>query len=381
MQKKNQNKASHTSADVPHIYADAAFNDGMTQKRQSARSLLQSNCTDREEVLARLDKIPKAKELYDGLPKKLQEEFLLFCEGKSGIWLCYDTFFKAVFHPDVHPKRLERFLSAIMGQKVTVLSTISNEGTRIIDRGSYVIMDIVVRLADGTIVNLEIQKIGYRFPAKRFDCYCADLIMREYTRLKELNGDKKFSYAQMPLVYCIVLFEDSPAVFKCDNEHYIHTGRMRTDTGIEPDSISRHIYVTLDIFKKQMQNKAVTTELEAWLTLLSTQNLDTIAELIEKFDGFAEIYREIIQMRTKPEELIKMFDSCFRELDRNEELMYLEEVKNDLAEAKSNLAETKNENIELRSENAEKDNTITEMQSAIVALQAEIERLKNERKS
>jgi uncharacterized small protein (DUF1192 family) len=212
--------------------------------------------------------------------------------------------------------------------------------------------------------------------------------MREYTRLKELNGDKKFSYAQMPLVYCIVLFEDSPAVFRCDNEHYIHTGRMRTDTGIEPDSISRHIYVTLDIFKKQMQNKAVTTELEAWLTLLSTQNLDTIAELIEKFDGFAEIYREIIQMRTKPEELIKMFDSCFRELDRNEELMYLEEVKNDLAEAKSNLneakndlAEAQNEVAELRSSTAEKDNTITEMQSTIVALQAEIERLKNERKS
>jgi hypothetical protein len=43
--------------------------------------------------------------------------------------------------------------------------------------------------------------------------------------------------------------------------------------------------------------------------------MDTMAELIEKFDGFDEIYREIIQMRTKPEELIKMFDSCFMELD------------------------------------------------------------------
>jgi uncharacterized coiled-coil protein SlyX len=348
MQKKNQNE----------------------EKRRSGMNLLKSNITDREEVLARLNKSPKAKELYDGLPKKLQEEFLLFCEGKKSLWLCYDTFFKAVFHPDVHPKRLERFLSAIMGQKVTVLSTISNEGTHIIDRGSYVIMDIVVRLSDGTIVNLEIQKIGYRFPAKRFDCYCADLIMREYSRLKEQIGSKKFSYSQMPLVYCIVLFEDSPAVFRCDHEHYVHTGRMRTDTGIEPDSISRHIYVTLDIFKEQMHNKAVTTELEAWLTLLSAQEPDIIAELIEKFDGFDEIYKEIIQMRTKPEELIKMYDSCFRELDRNEELMYLEELQSTIAE-KENIIAEKNNAI------AEKNNAIAERDNTIATLQAEIKRLSN----
>lgn len=49
----------------------------------------------------------------------------------------------------------------------------------------------------------------------------------------------------------------------------MHTARMKTDTGIELDSISLHIYVTLDIFREQMQNKAVMTELEAWLMLLS----------------------------------------------------------------------------------------------------------------
>jgi uncharacterized small protein (DUF1192 family) len=149
---------------------------------------------------------------------------------------------------------------------------------------------------------------------------------------------------------------------------------MRIDTGIVPDSISRHIYVTIDIFKEQMKNKAVTTELESWLTLLSTQDVDTMAELIEKFDGFDEIYKEIIQMRTKPEELIKMFDSCFRELDRNEELMYLEEVQNEVAELHSANAEKDNVIVE-------KENTIAEMQSAITALQAEVKRLTNERKS
>jgi hypothetical protein len=246
-------------------------------------------------------------------------------------------------------------------------------------------MDIVVRLADGTIVNLEIQKIGYRFPAKRFDCYCADLIMREYSRLKEATCDRRFAYSQMPLVYCIVLFEQSPGEFGRDKEHYIHTARMKTDTGIEPDSISRHIYVTLDIFREQMQNKAVTTELEAWLMLLSTQNMDRIVELIENFDGFDQIYNEIFQMRTEPEELIKMYDSCFRELDRNEEQMYLEELQDVIAEKENLIAEKEDiiaekENLIAEKEDiiAEKENLITEKEDIIAASKDEIAALKAE---
>jgi septal ring factor EnvC (AmiA/AmiB activator) len=172
---------------------------------------------------------------------------------------------------------------------------------------------------------------------------------------------------------------------------------MRTDTGIEPDSISRHIYVSLDIFREQMQNKAVTTELEAWLTLLSTQNLDRIGELVENFEGFDQIYNEIFQMRTKPEELIKMYDSCFRELDRNEEQMYLEELQDIIAKNKEILAETK-ENLAEKEESlaktkeslaekeeslaktkeslAEKEESLAEKEDIIAALKAENERLK-----
>jgi hypothetical protein len=118
-----------------------------------------------------------------------------------------------------------------------------------------------------------------------------------------------------------------------------------------------------------MQNKAVTTELEAWLTLLSTQNLDRIGELVENFEGFDQIYNEIFQMRTKPEELIKMYDSCFRELDRNEEQMYLEELQDVIAE-KENLIAEKEDII------AEKEDIIAASKDEIAALKAENERLK-----
>ncbi len=41
-------------------------------------------------------------------------------------------------------------------------------------------MDIVVELEDGSIANVEAQKIGYAFPGQRSACYSADLLLRQY---------------------------------------------------------------------------------------------------------------------------------------------------------------------------------------------------------
>lgn len=100
------------------------------------------------------------------------------------------------------------------------------------DRGSFVMVDIVVRLADNTILNIEIQKSGYHFPGKRFDCYCADLIMREYNRLRQQEG-KQFSYSKMPKVLSIAFIETSTKEFYQFPDHYIHRCEMTSDTGIK----------------------------------------------------------------------------------------------------------------------------------------------------
>jgi hypothetical protein len=266
---------------------------------------------------------------------------------------------------------LERLLGALLGQKVKILSTMSNEGSPISDRGSIVIMDVVVRLSDGTIINLEFQKISYRFPAKRLDCYCSDLIMREYSRLREKEG-KKFSYAHMPLVYSIVLFEKSPSELSSDSKHYLHLGRMKTDTGIVLDSIIRYVYVTLDIFKKQMHNKPINTELEAWLTLLTTQDMDTIEELITNFEGFDEIYKEIFQLRTKPEELIQMYGNIFYEADRNEDRLLIEEMKDTIVDQSNTIADQSNTIADQSNTIAERDATIADLQATVISLQQQL---------
>lgn len=49
---------------------------------------------------------------------------------------------------------------------------------------TLLIMDLLAEMEDGSLINVEIQKQGYAFPAGRISCYCADLVMRQYARVK-----------------------------------------------------------------------------------------------------------------------------------------------------------------------------------------------------
>jgi hypothetical protein len=66
------------------------------------------------------------------------------------------------------------------------------EGELMYEKGSLVIMDILVRLEDQSLVDVEMQKIGYCFPSQRSTCYASDLIMRQYNALRAEYG-KKFN--------------------------------------------------------------------------------------------------------------------------------------------------------------------------------------------
>lgn len=74
-------------------------------------------------------------------------------------------------------------------QEVHIIEVLPGDSARIADESSLVIMDIVVQLKDGSIANLEIQKIGYKFPGERSSCYSADLLLRQYKRVRSKRKD------------------------------------------------------------------------------------------------------------------------------------------------------------------------------------------------
>ena len=50
-----------------------------------------------------------------------------FLSGTKTLPLTYDPFFKKMFNPDIHPERLEGFISSIIGRKVRIKGVLSQE--------------------------------------------------------------------------------------------------------------------------------------------------------------------------------------------------------------------------------------------------------------
>lgn len=330
-----------------------------------------------EQVLDQLKQYPDAYRLYLDLKQKDRQEFLDFCTGQTSLYLCYDTFFHYVFDADVHRNRVERMLSTILGQEIRIMEVLPREGSLMAETGSEIIVDLLVRLADGALVNLEIQKYGYRFPVERMDCYCADLIMREYNRLHN-RYKKKFTYRHLHPVIAIVLMETSPEEFDTLPDIYIHRGQTTWDSGLELDGLALQIYICLDNFNRVMQNKDIITPLEAWLTVLTTQSPARIDELVRKYPDFGDIYHEIFEFRTRPEELIHMYSEALAAADRNMDRMMIDELREQAEQQAAELARQRQELADTNRALADRKQELADQKKALADSLEEISKLREE---
>ena len=160
----------------------------------------------REEIIEEIKGKQNLLDMYNIWKDYEREEFLDFCTGARGLKMLYDSFFKEILNPEYAPERLSNFLSQVLGQKVKVLLVLPNDTTRIADENVLLITDIVVELEDGSIVNIEVQKIGYMFPGKRAACYSADLLLRQYKRIRD-KKKKQFTYKDVKPVVSRLLFQ------------------------------------------------------------------------------------------------------------------------------------------------------------------------------
>ena len=254
--------------------------------------------------------------------KKLVQDFFL---SKRTLPLTYDPFFKRIFNTDIHPERLSDLLSAIMGQRVTVTATLSNEDT-LLKGNSLMIMDIVVRLEDGSIATVEIQKLSAAFPAERMSCYSADLLLRQYEQVRN-RLKHNFNYAALSKVYTIVIFENTNAITaaspvydafhtKAVGNQYLHHGRVTFDTGLELNFLQEFYLISLDVFREFGYAKD-NNELTAWLSLLSTGTYEEAEALCNKYPWMEEIFSEISEYVHNPEEVLGMFSDALKVMDDN----------------------------------------------------------------
>ncbi len=303
----------------------------------------------REEVMKEISGSERLSEMFFQWKKEQQEAFLDFCTGNRGVKILYDSFFKEILNPEIAPERIEEFLSLILKQEVRILTVLPNDTVRIADEQSLVIMDIVVELEDHSIANVEVQKIGYLFAGQRSACYSADLLLRQYKRVKGEKG-KAFSYKDIKKVFTVVLYEKSPKEFWQYPEEYIHHFSQKSDTGIKMELLQEYVYIPLDVFRKFMQNRGIKNKLEAWLRFFSTENPEEIGELIEKFPEFKKLYGEIYELCRNVEKVMEMFSKELQELDRNTVQYMIDVMQEEIDGLKGSLQEKE---VSLKEQEAE----------------------------
>lgn len=301
----------------------------MIMQNREQTKILKSTFSTEREILQELKKSPIFYGRYQALNSDWKQRFMDFCIGRKTLPLTYDPFFKRIFHPDIHPDRLSRLLSSLLDHEVKVIRILPTEET-LLEGGALLIMDILVELKDGSLANVEVQKIPYNFPAERMSCYSADLLLRQYNHVKGERG-KDFKYNDIKKVYTIILYEKSTAEFHMISDKYVHIGKTTFDTGLSLELLQEYCLVALDVFREIPYPKD-RTERNAWLGLLATENVDGAELLIKDYPWLAEVYEEIAGYMRNPEEVLMMFSDALKILDNNTVQYMIEEQAQKLEE-------------------------------------------------
>ena len=322
----------------------------------------------RSDVLAQIHSDAGTLSGFLALAPPEQEAFLEFCMGNRGLKATYDPFFQNLFDPVNHPGRLDRFLSRIMKQPVLVRKVLPRERKRISEDSSLLIMDLLVELADGSLVSVEMQRIGYDFPVERCFCYAADLLVRQYDLIRKEKG-KKFSYRDMRPACVIVLMEKSPGKFRQHLDRYIHRSHFSFGSGLSLPSLMNFIYIPLDIFRAMPHNKL--KELDAWLYFLGSDDPKDMQRIVQKYPFFQELYQDIIRFRYQPKEVISMYSEALAIMDKNTVEYMIDEMRAEMraemqAEMRAEMqAEIRKRDLSLQ----QKDALIRELQARLMQLE------------
>ena len=318
-----------------------------------------------ETILQDLMERPGAYRMYQSWNEELRNRFMDFCTGKKTLPVLYDTIFKKLMNPDTHPERLEDCISCLLKQKVTIQTVLPVEDI-LMDGSSTMVMDILVKLEDGAYVLVEIQKIPYYFPAERASCYSADVLLRQYSRLKTEKG-QAFSYKDLRKVYTIVFYEKSIEAFKEYPEIFTHHARMVCDSGLELNFLQEFYLVALDVFKKSEYSKHRDPKehLVGWLSFFCTENTEEAEELCQAYPWLWELYTEMAQFSRKPEELMTMFSEILREMDRNTIRYMVDDMKEQIEKGKAEYAELQEKMTEAQDQLTETEGKLSEAEGKL----------------
>ena len=203
----------------------------------------------------------------------------------------------------------------------------------------------------------------------------SDMVMRQYNRVRDREKER-FKFSQMKPVYLIILMENSTKEFKEVAPIFIHRMHCAMDSGVKLNLLTNLVYISLDTFHSVSQN--IDSNIEAWLTFLSSDKPEDIMKLVEKYPEFKDCYRDIIMFRKRPEELMNMFSEALIQMDKNTVKYMIEEQQKEIEENKRLLEESQRELEENKKELEESQKELEENKKELEENKKELEESQKE---
>lgn len=169
--------------------------------------------------------------------------------------------------------------------------------------------------------------------------------------------------------YTIVLIDKSSRDFHDFQEVYKHNFQQQSDTGLKMNLPQKYVFIPLDLFRSNVQNKGIKNKMDAWLAFLSMDDPDMIIQLITEYPEFKVMYQQAYEICRNVEALMGIFSEELRIMDRNTVKYMVDQMQEEIDSQKQEISIQKQQ---LK----QKDILLSSKIQKIESLEQELRRLK-----
>ena len=143
--------------------------------------------------------------------------------------------------------------------------------------------------------------------------------------------------------YTIVLIDKSTGDFHYFQEVYKHNFQQQSDTGLKMNLLQKYVFIPLDLFRSNVQNKGIKNKMDAWLAFLSMDDPDMIIQLITEHPEFKVMYQQAYEICRNVEALMGIFSEELRIMDRNTVKYMVDQMQEEIDSQKQKINNQKQE--------------------------------------
>ena len=103
-----------------------------------------------------------------------------------------------------------------------------------------------------------------------------------------------------------------------------------------------------------------------WLSLLSTESMDDVDKLIERYPQMEELFVDMSKYLSRPEEVLSMFSEALKIMDKNTVKYMMDELTEKLSDTENKLSDTENKLSDTENKLSDTENKLSDTKNKFI---------------